>query len=555
MKSSRVCWRPGPSGFSRNKYTRRKHLTRARAESMASASHAWPAPLASRRCKLFVHELHQPVAAHKMPEGWPHHQYAFEWHLNAAALRSPWRVSARTGADVVFAAGNLSLLCAAGKTFSRRRIWYGMLNDSTLWHGNAHAARWSDGSVLVAMQKSDCGAPWTDYYNSFRPLNSLLLEEAQQGYGGGAGSKLLTDTIISPFVVSRPLWLVGADSAIPPSAQPPMAWSARKLLFFAGHVPKLFIADLRYLLWKQTRRHPGVTTRSWTIMCTVGSYEKCLRTDDELRELAKTMTINPDFVPHKRFNIRRRELNTSVLQLQAYLATHCHEHCPKNNACDGSLSIYFDPRAALPTFRQRCSKYYLRLVDYRNEFSDMLQEHRIASSKKSVANHGQSEESYLSDAMKHRFCLIAPGDTWSTKKISEGVAIGAARGCIPVIITPTLRRSNERNLGHRLARYLPYTTWLDWCSIAYFVTEQTARSSMAAVLERLAAVSEAEAQAKHAALLRVRDAFVVRAGDPGPTAPDYVLGEACEAARRSAALDRAVPTVVVGGEHARCHLG
>ena len=78
---------------------------------------------------------------------------------------------------------------------------------------------------------------------------------------------------------------------------------------------------------------------------------------------------------------------------------------------------------------------------------------------------------------------------------------------------------------------------------------------IAAVLERLAAVSEAEAQAKHAALLRVRDAFVVRAGDPGPTAPDYVLGEACEAARRSAALDRAVPTVVVGGEHARCHLG
>ena len=23
MKSSRVCWRPGPSGFSRNKYTRK----------------------------------------------------------------------------------------------------------------------------------------------------------------------------------------------------------------------------------------------------------------------------------------------------------------------------------------------------------------------------------------------------------------------------------------------------------------------------------------------------------------------------------------------------
>ena len=26
MKSSRVCWRPGPSGFSRNKYTRAGHI-------------------------------------------------------------------------------------------------------------------------------------------------------------------------------------------------------------------------------------------------------------------------------------------------------------------------------------------------------------------------------------------------------------------------------------------------------------------------------------------------------------------------------------------------
>ena len=38
--------------------------------------------------------------------------------------------------------------------------------------------------------------------------------------------------------------------------------------------------------------------------------------------------------------------------------------------------------------------------------------------------------------MQHRFCAVAPGDTWSTKKIAEVVAIGGAGGCIPLIVVP-----------------------------------------------------------------------------------------------------------------------
>ena len=45
MKSSRVCWRPGPSGFSRNKYTRQQALLpvigdAATAHGLASTSEA-----------------------------------------------------------------------------------------------------------------------------------------------------------------------------------------------------------------------------------------------------------------------------------------------------------------------------------------------------------------------------------------------------------------------------------------------------------------------------------------------------------------------------------
>jgi hypothetical protein len=43
-----------------------------------------------------------------------------------------------------------------------------------------------------------------------------------------------------------------------------------------------------------------------------------------------------------------------------------------------------------------------------------------------MAAHGQQDDAYLGRAMAHRFCLVAPGDTWSTKKIAEAVAIGGA---------------------------------------------------------------------------------------------------------------------------------
>jgi hypothetical protein len=41
-----------------------------------------------------------------------------------------------------------------------------------------------------------------------------------------------------------------------------VAWGQRRLLFFAGHVPKLYIAPTRYQIWQQVRRHPGVTAFS-----------------------------------------------------------------------------------------------------------------------------------------------------------------------------------------------------------------------------------------------------------------------------------------------------
>jgi hypothetical protein len=81
---------------------------------------------------------------------------------------------------------------------------------------------------------------------------------------------------------------------------------------------------------------------------------------------------------------------------------------------------------------------------------------------------------------------------------------------------------------------------------------------MAAVLKKLEAVTAAEAAAKRAALLSVRDAFVWRppAEHPvaQPSAVDYLLGELCTAAR-SARVNGSLSTApLAGGSFSRCML-
>ena len=106
---------------------------------------------------------------------------------------------------------------------------------------------------------------------------------------------------------------------------------------------------------------------------------------------------------------------------------------------------------------------------------------------------------------------------------------------------------------------------LSRCSIAYLVSETTVRQRLAPVLDQLEAISEAEAHGKQQALNDVRDAFVCRSPGTGSssssssgssldvrlTAPDYLLGEACDAARQAKAASMPA-SPIAGGDHSRC---
>ena len=500
-KKYHIVWNPECQALSGGSQPRRQveslldHAGRMSLGSRAASttSHV----LAAQHCKIYVHELHQPLAAHRQPAAWPSHQYAMELHLAEAAKRSKWRIYTRSEADLVVAVANFSLFCVAGKTFMRRANWFNMLSDRTLWPHGAANASWHDGAILVALQANMCGVPWADTRGSFKPRNIVTLAEAMRS--GDPPSVHVT-----PFVIASPAWLVGANGAVAGAAagdaeragaggaggaaeQPPpiVPWARRKLLFFAGHVPKLFLNPTRYLIWKQLRRDQRVTATSWTILCTIGSYRTCLLSDLELRRRARALEGEAKLERIR--SVSRSVYNGHVSGLVSFLGTHCHAlGCGSESSCDTSLRTRSDS-AALRSFRQRC-KPYLVLVNFTSELPDMIadatssrrfiaaQGHTVGRSQ--MAAHGQQDDAYLGRAMAHRFCLVAPGDTWSTKKIAEAVAIGGAGGCIPIIVVPPLltkRSSPDRaglnastdeshGLGQRLSRFLPYTSWLDWCA-------------------------------------------------------------------------------------------
>ena len=103
--------------------------------------------------------------------------------------------------------------------------------------------------------------------------------------------------------------------------------------------------------------------------------------------------------------------------------------------------------------------------------------------------------------MRHRFCVAAPGDYWSTTKLSDAMAAGGAGGCVPLIVLPRPREADA-------AAALPYAATLDYCTVAYLVTSRGASTRMAEVVERLRGLSAADVAPKRRALRHVRRAFL-----------------------------------------------
>ena len=463
------------------------------------------------------------------PCGWQFHQYAMEVWLERAVQRWPHLTDKAADADVVYVSGtNFGRWCASSLTLAQqfvrknghakgrmkyqdwvnnRKVGFAdrfnacpgeyVARDNVTWAPFSEFAPdghrmlgclelhkrdlWSritrlkqmraasSALKLVAYTDSECPAPWT--HESSLDSDVVLVKDR--------ATRLRPHDIVAPFSVSSPPWLshrgnvpssLRSATAATVAPLPAAAWAERApLLFFAGHVPKLYLGQTqRYELWRQLRREPGVRAISSTINCTVGAYAICQ---------------TPERWP-------------------AEWATYCQEPCGSRRQCSTSES----------GLRRQCRAY--RKVVWAEELPDI----------RTTATALPRPE-YLRTAMQHRFFLIAPGDFVTTPKLAEAIAMGGVGGPLPVIVLPA--RAAD-------ASSLPYSSWLDYCSIGYLVSAQTAKSGMARVLDKLRAVPADEAAAKHAALRAASPAFTVvpASSVDAPSAPEHLLWRACELAQR-----------------------
>lgn len=479
------------------------------------------------------------------PRAWRTNKFSIELWLQHA-LRDgyhPWAVPAATDADLVLLEANFSMACRAGKMFSGRFMWQKM-NEAL---GVPPKRKGADGvpppppppvhellrgaertPKAFVLTDNECQPPWT----GSRRMKGLI---------GVTDHNPSNNDVLAPFVLAKPWWLVGGVKT--PSDAPAPAivpWNERKLLFFAGHVPKLYIRPTRYLIWRQVRRHPGVTAISATLNCTIGSFSVCPEAMRSNFSVERSRTYCQDFCASHIMDDFKTALHDAPGHIHRNVSTL---RPPKPSATSKAGRCI----NGLSTLRRTCHSY--RGVDWADELGDMA---------RSAVNLPAPR--YFGHAMGHKFCMAAPGDFVSTPKITEYVAMGAYGGCLPILV-----------LAGRPSHTLPYTRWLDWCEIAYIVSDGTARRGMASVLAKLDLVTDEEAAQKRQALLAVRDAFVFRpphlreadaaAGTRGrfrpgyePSAVDFLLGELCEASRSARRNETLATQPLAGGSYARCML-
>ena len=462
--------------------------------------------VSAQRCSVYVVDV-EPAVGYVLPEryrphGWETNKYSAELWLRRAVEDHPWRVRHPSQADVVLLSANFSLYCSAGKSFTGRSVWKGLVNllgdpagSSADCKGCKPIKGLRSGTAkFITLTNNECTAPWT---GAVRPKDIFAVTDQKPGSFG----------VLSPFVVAQPDWLtarpggtLGASlSAAGPSRVP---WAARELLFFLGHVPKLYIDPTRYHIWRQVRQLPNVTALSGTLNCSVGQFSAC-RVVDRLSDEQLRSYCYDYCRTHAEDGASVKRVEEAGKQLAHKLA--------KRDGSEQSAQVRMRCKSR-SSLRRYCKSH--TGVDFASELPDM------AAAARKLPQH-----KYYQLAMSHRFCVAAPGDFVSTPKITEFVALGAAGGCLPVLVI--------RGEAHNT---LPYMRWLDWCEVGYLVNASRATRHMDDVVGALRAVTAAEAAAKYAALREVVDAFVWR--PPAlrpletPSAPDFILAEACASWRR-----------------------
>ena len=441
--------------------------------------------LARHRCSVYVLSPHGRLGEELNDASTRHQQYSAHWWLQRSLQEHPWRVDRLSSADIVYFNASLT-----HRHKDRYAAWR-QLKEFAWQQSNASSLH-RPAFFATAFVPFD------------RPRNPDWSAEQRQS----ARLYLLSHfvppgadnvDVVAPQVVSEPDWFVGArlgssrsghKGDLPLTLVP---WARRKLfLYVAGHVPPIYLSSVRWTMWRLLKDDPRATV------------------------------LQSDLIRHWRY----ATCDTSRFATRAAVCDHiCGLDCSQGDAgacqaCRGALMHNATAQRCGPwdgarfsmTFGQAGAQICPTVVPY---------------------------EDYLALGMAHRFCLVAPGDDPTSKKIHESIAFAALGGCIPVFIRTKFPHSSV----------LPFTGLLNYCTVAYVVwsAETKSNSSLAGLLRRLESVSEGEAQQRWRAAAAMRDAHVYREQSSLglPSAAEFALAAMCQrerAARLLAAPSAGGPT-------------
>ena len=363
--------------------------------------------LEAHRCRIYVH---QPGVADQFTDAErKHDQYAVHWWLQRALQAHPWRVRRPQGADVVFFNASFtygrdrsgSFKEFSGNEYSRKRLLaLHQLRTTMQREGNA------------TQRPTDCKSMW--FAVSFRTRSShnsarkksqhpclRWVRELDTGYT----ERFLP--LVTPFVVASPGWLTSDDhdAAVAQPAQPAhVPWERRKLLFFAGHTPVLHISNIRWNLWRVLQGDSRVTLYSPDLIHQVIHARACAVG-------ARYADTDSKRAPAVRAFLHQECARYCVVHGDAFLPK-----CSSSNSSTAELCAQY---LRSPHLGASAQKRHCRILAAHNV---------TGASEELIAPVRLSQDAYMAEIMKHRFCLIAPGDDMSTHKIGETARLARCRG-------------------------------------------------------------------------------------------------------------------------------
>ena len=304
--------------------------------------------------------------------------------LHRSLESHPWRLATPEAADLAYVDVDFSSLCRPVRNEERR----GWVPQRQMWKAlHKRDAPFMSALPLtkaVVRQQQACAYPWGP---GGLPSNVIHLHEYHTLDELRSGVAF-TQELISPFVISKPDFLTGL---VEPPASVLVGWRARKLLVFAGHVPKLTNRPHRYLLWRQLHNDRRVTTQSHSINCTIGQFADCSQGEE-------TLATRDVF----------------------YFQTVCHPYCQAPTLWSGN--VLAGQRACVPKssgppalkdLRLRFESSCRPLIPGK-WYGDWTTRHRLRPDYARELPHYDRDssqawtyESYLTQVLGHRFCLVA----------------------------------------------------------------------------------------------------------------------------------------------------